>query len=431
MKVSLSSTAARGALVGVALLVAAYLCYFSVRTARAEYYIRHNTLHGYERATQIEPEDARTWYFLGRHLQHSLEDQDPQRAISSFLKALEIDPHSTATWLDLAALYESEGNLAEARSAFLSAKKTYPLSAEVSWRYGNFLLRQGQLNQAFVEIRHSVEADPFRAAEAFSRCVRAEPDVDVILDRVLPADPRVYVAVIQDLTGEQQVESALKVWKRVAALHPQLALPDVFTLVVSLRQNGHAQEAHEVWEQAADFAGLAHLAGPGNSAVWDGGFESDVLGQGYTWKFSRASHGVQISFDSREKHSGQRSLRVSFDGNSDVNFHDVCQTVPMQGGTRYELSGWMQTEALTTDRGVRMELRGGTSGAPTTVTTAEAHGTQPWTRFEVLSEGAKENQEIEICLRREPSDQEDNKISGTVWLDDVALTAVGPGGAKR
>jgi len=205
MKVSPSSTPARGALAAGALLVAAYLGYFSVRTARAKYYIQQDTLYGFERATQIEPEDAQNWYFLGRHLQYSLEDQDAQRAISSYLKALEIDPHSTSTWLDLAALYESDGSVADARRAFLGAQKSYPLSAEVSWRYGNFLLRQGEMEPAYVEIRHAVEADPYRAAEAFSRCARVEPDVELVLDRVVPNDRNVYLAIIQDLVAERQV----------------------------------------------------------------------------------------------------------------------------------------------------------------------------------------------------------------------------------
>jgi len=427
MKVSLSSTAARGALAAGALLVTAYLCYFSVRTARAEYYVRQDTLYGYERATQIEPEDAQNWYLLGRHLQYSLEDQDPQRSISSYLKSLEIDPHSTTTWLDLAALYESEGSLAEARRAFLRAQKSYPLSAEVSWRYGNFLLRQGELEPAFVEIRHAVEADAYRAAEAFSRCSRVEPDVDVVLDRVVPNDRNVYLAIIQDLVGEQQIPSALKVWKRLVALRPKLALSEVFLLVASLRQNGYPQEAHEIWQQSVEFAGLAHLQTP-DSAMWDGGFESDAMGQGYTWRFSKVSHGVQISFDGKEKHSGQRSLRVSFDGSSDINFRDVCQTVPVQGGTAYELSAWMQTKALTTDKGVRVELRG---AADAMVTTEPAHGTEPWNRFVVVWEGAKENREVEVCLRRDPSDQEVNKISGTVWVDDLALTPVKKTGAGK
>ena len=44
MIVSLSSAAARGALVGIALAVAAYLSYFSVRTARATYHTDAQTL---------------------------------------------------------------------------------------------------------------------------------------------------------------------------------------------------------------------------------------------------------------------------------------------------------------------------------------------------------------------------------------------------
>src|ERR1700681_2405414 len=231
MLVSLSSAAARGALVGVALAIAAYLSYFSVQTARARYYTATETLHGFERATEIEPGNARNWYLLGRYLQYSFEDSNPQRAIRSYIKSLEIDPSATSTWLELAATYESEGNDVAARNAFSNAKKTYPLSAEVSWRYGNFLLRQGELELAFSEIRRSVEADPNRAAEAFSRCVRVEPNADVILDRVLPAKRDVYVAVMQDLTGDRQIENALKVWKRLAAMHPKISLTDVALLV--------------------------------------------------------------------------------------------------------------------------------------------------------------------------------------------------------
>jgi tetratricopeptide (TPR) repeat protein len=343
------------------------------------------------------------------------------------LKSLEVDPHSTTSWLDLGALYESEGNIADARRAFLSAQKTYPLSAEVSWRYGNFLLRQGDLEPAFEQIRHAVEADPYRAAEAFSRCARVEPDVEVVLDRVVPNDRNVYLAIIQDLVAERQVSNSLKVWKRLAALRPKLILSDVSTLVASLRQAGYPREAREIWQQSVEFAGLTHLQSP-DSAVWDGGFESDEVGQVYTWRFSRAAHGVQISFDSGEKHSGQRSLRVSFDGNSDINFRDVCQTMPLQGGTRYVVSGWMQTKGLTTDKGVSIELLGPANAG---VTTEQAHGTQAWTRFATVWEGAEENEEVEVCLKRDPSDQEVNRISGTVWLDDVAVTPVEKTGAKK
>ena len=424
MIVSLSNAAARGALVGVALAMAAYLSYFSVRTARATYYTETETLQGFERATQIEPDNARNWYLLGRYLQYSFEDSNPQRAIGSYLKSLEIDPSATSTWLELAATYEAEGNNVAARNAFINAKNTYPLSAEVSWSYGNFLLRQGELEPAFAEMRRSVEADPGRAAEAVSRCLRVEPDANLILDRALPPNSEIYMAVMDALAKDHQIESALKVWTRIVAMHPKIALHDVFQTVMELRNVGRASEAHKVWEQAVELAGLAQLEGPRNSMVWDGGFESDVTGEAYAWRFLRNSRSAQIDFDTLEKHTGKRSLRVSFDGSSDVAFYDVCQAVPTEAGIAYELSAWMKSKELTTDQGVRIELAGG-------AVTADVRGTQPWTRFATVWPGAKENQETQICLRRVQSDQEDNKIRGTAWVDDVALTPIPKSGAKK
>jgi tetratricopeptide (TPR) repeat protein len=430
MIVSLSSAAARGALVGVALAIAVYLSYFSVQNARATYYSETETLQGFERATQIEPDDARNWYLLGRYLQYSFEEANPQRAISSYKKSLEIDPRGTSTWLELAATYESESNDVAARNAFINAKKTYPLSAEVSWRYGNFLLRQGELEPAFAEIRRSVEADPGRAAAAVSRCLRVEPDANVILDQVLPARSDIYIAVMEDLAQDRQIDNALKVWTRIVAMHPKIRLHDAFQVVMELRGTGRASEAHKIWEQAVELAGLAQLEGPRNSMVWDGGFESDVIGEAYAWRFAKTSRSAQIGFDTQEEYSGKRSLRVSFDGSADVAFYDVCQTVPAEAGTAYELSGWMKSKDLTTDQGVRIELRPGIPGLTGAITT-DVRGTQPWTRFAAVWPGAKENQETQICLRRDASDQEDNKIRGTAWVDDVALTPIPKSGVKQ
>jgi tetratricopeptide (TPR) repeat protein len=432
MKITMDGNTPRVALLIAAIAIALYLCYFSVRSAWATYYTDENTLHGFERATQIEPGDARNWYLLGKYVQYGFEEENSERVIVSYKKALEIDPRYTAAWLELAAAYESQNNLPAVRNAYLTARKTYPASAEVSWRYGNFLLRQDELEPAFVEIRRAVEADPNRAAEAFSRSERVEPDADVILNRVLPPKPYVYLMVMRDLTAEGEVDSALKVWNRLATMHPQFKMQDIFLLVMRLQDSGRAQEAHHVWEQAAALAGVGQPSGPNDSAVWDGGFESDITGDGYAWRFSNGASDAdraQISFDPRHMHSGKRSLRVSFDGSSDVDFRNVCQTVPVEAGTPYELSGWMAAKDLTTDQGVLLELKPRAGGAPA-ASTEQMHGTQDWTHVTTVWGGAREAQEMEICLHREASDEEDNKIRGTVWVDDVALTPIsksGPG----
>src|ERR1700730_106797 len=152
MILPLSNSAQRATLVLMALFVALFLSYFSIRNARAEHFASSQTLKELVHATQLEPGDARNWYLLGRYWQFNLEDPDAHQAIRAYKTAVSFDSHSAEIWLGLGSAYESIGDIAAARDAFLQARKAYPLSAEVSWQYGNFLLRQGDLQSAFAEM---------------------------------------------------------------------------------------------------------------------------------------------------------------------------------------------------------------------------------------------------------------------------------------
>ena len=101
----------------------------------------------------------------------------PRVAEASYRKAIALNPVATDAWLDLGTAYELDGKSKEAREAYLQAKKSYPVSADVSWRYGNFLLREGEQTQAYEELRRAIEADPLRAAAAFSRVYRSNPNI--------------------------------------------------------------------------------------------------------------------------------------------------------------------------------------------------------------------------------------------------------------
>jgi len=421
MILGLSSIAQRGLLVVASFAVALILSYFSIRNALAAHYAGLETPEGYERATRLEPANPRNWYLLGRYWQYNLEDPDAARAIRSYLSALSLSPGSSDTWLDLAASYESEGNLPAARDAFLHAKKIYPLSPEVSWRYGNFLLRQRELEPAFAEIRHAVEADPGRGAEAFSRSLRVEPNIEKILDRILPPVGEVYVDVIWDQITGGQTDIALQVWDRLVAIHPRVPLRDVFPLVGALRNTKRITDARRVWDQAVFVAGMADLQGPPGSVLWDGGFESGVIGGGYSWLVPEGLRNLQISIDAQEKHSGNHSLRLTFDGKSIVSSTEICHYVPVQPLTSYRFSAWVKTRAVTTDQGVRFQLRSLGTEDTSLAVTPDVHGSEPWTLIELPWSSGNGVQELQVCLVRLLSDQLENKIKGTTWVDDVAL----------
>jgi tetratricopeptide repeat protein len=421
MILRLTSNAQRTALVAVSFAVAFILSFFSIRNAFAVHYAGLQTAEAIERATRLEPTDPRNWYLLGRYWQYSLENPDAARAIRSYLSALSLNPASWQAWMDLAASYESEDNLAAARDAYLHAKKVYPLSAEVSFRYGNFLLRQGELEQAFADIRYAVASDPKRGAEAFSRSLRFEPKIEKVLDGVLPPIGEVYVNVIWDQITNGQTEIALKVWDQLVAIHLRLPLRDFFPLVAALRNNKRLTDARRVWDQAVAVAGMIDLQSPPGSVLWDGGFESGVSGGGYSWLIPEGLRNVQVSIDTQERHSGNHSLRLTFDGKSIISSTDICHYVPVLPLTSYHFSAWLKTKLVTTDQGVRFQLNPlGTSGASVALT-PEVHGSEPWTLVETSWSSGKDTQEVQVCLVRLLSDQLENKIRGTTWVDDVAL----------
>jgi tetratricopeptide (TPR) repeat protein len=421
MILRLSSDAQRASLLAIAVVLTLLLTFFPLRNALAAHYAAWQTADGFERATRLEPANAQNWYLLGRYWQYNLEEPDAPRAIRAYLSALSLNRDSADTWLDLAAAYESEGNITEARDAFVHAKKAYPLSAEVSWRYGNFLLRQGDLDSAFVQMRLAVQGDHNLAAEAFSRSLRAGADIDTTISRILPPDREAYLDVIWDQTTDHHTAYALKVWDQLASLHPHIVLNDAFSLVDSLVAERRIPEAIRVWNQAVFFAGLEDLQNPPGSLLWDGGFESGISGAAFTWNISSGYTDVQVGMDIQEKHSGKHSLRLIFGGKTNVNFNGVCHNVPVQPATKYRFSAWIKTRAITTDQGVRFQLHSFGTEDTSTVLTSDVRGTEPWTLVELPWSSGKDVQVLQVCVVRSFSDQEKNRIQGTAWVDDVAL----------
>ncbi len=421
MVLRLSSAAARLTLVFVALILATALSYSSVRNALAAYNSGLETRAGLEEAAQLEPGNANHWFLLGRYWQYNLEEPDVHRAISAYHTSLSFNPRDASVWLDLATAYESQGDLAAAREAFLQAKRVYPVSAEVSWRYGNFLLRQSELPAAFAEIRQSVSVDPKRAPEAFSRCWRVDPDIQAILDHALPPTVPVYLDAIRELDADAAIDPALAVWNRLISLHPQLPLAKIIPFTDSLIQAHRIDDAHRVWDQAVALADSPPPSDPPGSVLWDGGFETGVFGGGFAWTIAPPSPGVQVTIDSSDKHSGQRSLRLGFDGSRNVDFSDVCHLAQVQPGTSYRFSAWVRTQGLATDQGIRFRLEWLENSRNASTETTEVHGTQPWTQLTLPWTAVAGVRQLRVCVNRHPSGDLVSRIHGAAWIDDVAL----------
>jgi hypothetical protein len=421
MILRLSDSLSRGLVVAAALLVGLWLSFFGLRSAFARYNSEIESAERLEAAVRFEPENPAYWYTLGRYQQYNLEQPNSARAENSYRKAIELNPFATEAWLDLGTAYELDGKPAEARTAYLQAQKSYPTSADVSWRYGNFLLRQGEQAQAYSELRRAIEADPQRGAAAFSRAYRANPDIDVLLRELLPPIQRVYVDVIWEALSEKQLAVAKTVWAQLLTIRPTLQMREINRFVTELLSAGEYSEARRVWDQGTATMKLPPLYRPKGTVVWDPSFESGVNNAAFSWVFPSMLQGVTFGLDSSEKLSGRQSLRVSFDGQHDPTLEGPCTQAIVQPGTTYRFSGWIKANALKSDQGISFRLRSLGDGAPEATNTQQVLGTSSWTDVEQVWTAGAGIHRMQICVARDPSANPDARISGTAWIDDVNL----------
>ena len=423
MILRLSDSLSRGLIVTAALCIGAALSYYSVRTARAAWAADNDEARGMVLATRLEPNHPEYWYQLGHFEQFNLEQPDSELARQFLRKALELNPRYTDAWLDLGTAYELDGRNVEARDAYLHAKQSYPASGEVSWRYGNFLLRQGDIQAAYPEFRRSLEIDPRRAASAFSRCFRANPNIDDILSRVFPPIPSVYVDVIKETSDANQLSLAQLVWRQLLTLHPRLKVQDFAPLVSGLLAEGEVTEARRVWGEGTQTMYLASLLPLPGSVVWDPSFESGVNGGRFAWEFQTFAQGVTTAYDPTERLSGSQSLRLTFDGKHNPNIEMACTLVLVSPNTNYHFSAWVKTANLKSDRGIGFRIRSFTrlNLEGPMVNSREIHGTNPWTLIDMPYSSEREVNRASICIIRERDLDSEVRISGTAWVDDVNL----------
>ena len=429
MNLLLANTRARVVLLVCCSALALLLGFLAVRNAIAAHDLGRDTREGYERAVRLEPHNPRNWYLLGRSYLYDLEQPDPVQAVSALRKSVELDPYSAEAMLDLAIAYDGEGDTAQARATLVSAQRVYPLSADVAWSYGNFLLRQGEQEAAFTQLHTALELDPKRAAEAFSRASQLQPDASTVLDRVVPATPATYVPILHMLSDAGDMETAQQVWFRLIGLHQKVPLREVVPFFDALIHERRPDQAARLWPQGVAIMENPPPDDPAGSLLWDGGFESGFRGGGFSWRFTPVSRDVQISFDRAEKHAGEQSLRILFNGRENLKFEDACHSIVPEPGKSYLLAGWVKTQSLTSSEGVRLQINVFTNAGVVSTQSGEIHGTQPWTQLQLVWTAPQESGFGNVCIDRKMSDMPGSDIQGAAWIDDVVMIPAGAAGA--
>lgn len=432
MRIDLNGPGARLAFGFVVVLAAGVLAFAGGKAWLAEHWNASSRPELWRKAARLEPGGADYRRHLGLYEQWGVGKGDIHEAVRDLRLATRIDPRSAGLWMDLADAYQAAGDSAHAQEAYAKAQADYPMSAEVAWRYGSFLLYEGKYSQGYREVKRALLVEPSLGTSAVAECWQANRQIRAILAQALPAKSQFYVAAIDYFLSQQEVDPALAVWNRQVALGLPVKMPQAIPLVNELIDQNRMMDAEQAWRQALQATQWPRNGSGGDSLVFNGGFEQDIVNGGFGWR-EVPVRGARFGYGKHVAQSGPRSMRIEFDGKVNLDFQNLYQDVPVQPRTSYHFSAYVRTREISTASGIRLEIVDPRHPSEVQILTPNLVGTNPWTPVEADFETGADTELLEILVRRVPEWRFDNKLRGTVWIDDVTLTpgTLPPKGAAK
>ena len=419
MELILNETRARRVALVASLALAGLVMAMAGRLWLADRWVDSRSIPSIERGIHLEPGNADAWDRLGRAQQWDLENPDTTAAILDFQKAVRYEPESPYYWIDLGGAYEQSGDIAKARAAFEHARAVYPISAQVAWFYGNFLLRQQDSVAGMEEIRRAVRSDPLILPLAISRVWHSGHDIDSVV-QMLPPEPNAYFATLDFFASAHDPDPALVVWQKLLALGKPLPLARSFPFLDDLIHQDRSADARRVWLEALAAASLPHDPPADQSLIWNGSFAQPFAEGGLGWRWD-SPVGTAIDFDTARVAGSGRSLRIDFGGGTNPELGSPSEYVPVEPGRVYNFRAYLHTDRISTESGMRFSIIDPNHPQAVNVVTENFTGTNPWKEIDAQVPAGPETHFLLVRLYRYPSRLFDNKLSGTVWMADLSL----------
>jgi len=378
----------------------------------------HPTKESFLKAVQIDPSNPYPFYRLGVLHHWDIRISDLKESLHYLQKAIERNPLEQEYWLGLAKVLQRMGEEKTSEQALEKAVLTFPTGYRGRWVAGNLLLQQGAIEKALPHFSYILTHYPNQGHLVYDVWTKVVSDPDFFLERLVPRDSSSLNRYLVYLYESGDKESARKVWAMKAALHYPSDRSETLRHIDFLISLGELGEAFQVWKGRPREDGIP-IASDGN-LITDGGFEKEKISErGFDWRIDLVN-GVQVSFDPSGAFEGRRSLKITFNGKENVDFHHVYQFAALKPDTDYLLRAHFKTKGVTTKSGLKLEFVGMT---PAFHKASEAlTGDNGWTELAISFRTPPRSQGGMIRVRREKTDKFDRFIAGEVWIDNVRLT---------
>lgn len=414
MQLSFRSPAKKLAATAAIIVVTAGYCGVAASRILADRFAQSDHESHLRRAIRLDPGNAEYRYNFGIR---ELALQSPATATPWLESATRLNFHSAKQWIALAVAKQLLGDPAGEQAAIDHALTVDPHTPDIAWQAANLLLAQGQTDAAMKQFRTVLENDPPLTWPAITTAWRIHPDVDSLLENVVP--PAADIPFLQFLLSNNQTPAAGKVWDRIFSLQQPIDRRYLLEYEHYLLTRQEVAQASLVWQQAAKIADIAAYQPSPENLLVNGDFSLDILNGGFDW-IHQPVGGVSVALDAGETHSSSRSLRIVLDG-AEISDAGISQFVTVDPNTRYDFTALYKARDMDGAGAMQFAIHDAYRSTPL-FTSEDLRNADFWKNAGGTFTTPADTHLIIVHLIRVPAGR---PIQGKLWIDGLRLVQSG------
>ena len=211
------------------------------------------------------------------------------------------------------------------------------------------------------------------------------------------------------LMSWNRVEDAEIVWNKMntsVILEKEIFRKYIHFLINKKR----VHRAAKIWRSHTGIEGLTNA-----------GFENDITGLGFDWRYTPDSKDKwTIRQTTSITFTGAHSLKIVFEGKENISFAHLYQFASVDPLKTYRLTYSWRSNDIGTDQGPFIDIYGYDCKG-FYFKSPMMSGTNDWKEQDIEFTVPENCRAIVIRLRRLKSHRFDNKLAGTLWLDNFRL----------
>ncbi len=366
----------------------------------------------------LGPSDPQTHLAAAGLFEKTFDPGDLARSLSEYETATALSPNNYLLWINLGRARNLNGDTAGAEAALKKALELAPNYGSVQWAYGNFLIREGRIDDGF---KLAALASASNADYARNAVVLALQIFDGDVGRVRSAlgdTEAISSALAGTLIGQERFDDAVISWSKLS----EQARTTTFrklgeSLGEKLLSAKKFQLAAQVLADLNTDGGAKTLIGQ----VSNGGFETPIKLRGagpFEWQIADGPE-PQIGQSDSQKRSGSFGLFLMFNSFETSHFRSVSQVIPVVAGAEYEFEGFYRSD-LKSAAALKIEIADAASTG-TLMTTPPLALAGDWTTIRLKFVVPAGGDGIMIRLARDGCSGPACRITGRLSFDDFSI----------